>query len=320
MHPQKHLERLYLIVIVAVMLLLIADAATADGNGENDQPAIAVAETVGDTLSESSLKTVQDIIMSELGRVEYLTVVERSRLEAVFEEQELQLSGVTDTEEAVEIGELLNATIVVVSAVNEARLGYDLSTRAVDVESGEIITTERTTIASELDLANGAEHTARMLTNRISRVLDVDQHVGRQSDSTNGIRANPYYNEITDILTVKRWEEGEFSQVRDFSYGISAHDREAIYDEFEKDNAGMVRAINVLPFALGSALIDRNSLPITFQGLGSLFALGGAAANDGVYVATGLITFGVGYVLGFTEPGRDQEQYNDRLERALNLD
>lgn len=196
------------------------------------------------------------------------------------------------------------------------------------METGEILTTERTAIASQSDLPNGAKHVAQRLTNRISRSLEIDEHVlsegshgvGSSTGLQGGRPADPYYEEAAELLSNYRWEEGEFSRVRDLSYGLSATYREGLYEEFEKRNAPVVVATNIVPLGIGSMVFDRNFLPVTFQGMGALFALGGAAGGEVAYVITGGIGFVVGYILGFTEPFRDQSTYNDRLTRALHLE
>ncbi len=279
---------------------------------------IAVSEVVGDELSESQRRLIQDIIISEIGRVEYLTTVERSRLVAILEEQEMQLSGLTREDQAVTYGRLLNATLVIVTAINRAGLGYDLSARIVDVESGRIVTTERTMIASESDLPNATEFLARQLTNRVTRVLEVDQRAVHED--IQDLPGSPYYREASEILSNYRWEEGQYSRIRNLSYGLTLGYREALYQVFEKTNAPTAIALNVLPLGLGSIVVDRNYLPFSFQSVGALFGFLGVAGGDAAYAISGGLVFLGGYVMGFIEPGRDQTKYNDRLQRALHLD
>ena len=327
MHDMVKARRMGIVFIIFIACVLFAVSAPSGLAAEEKDHVIAVAETVGVEISENSRRLVQDIIITELGRVEYLSTVERGRLETVFQEQELQLSGITDTENAAAIGEIVNATLIVVTVVNQAGLGYDLSARVVDVETGEIVTTERTPIASQSDLPNGAQHVAQRLTNRISRTLEIDEHVltdgaggAGGSNAGEGSPTDPYYEEAAELLSNYRWEEGEFGRVRDLSYGLSATYRENLYEEFEKRNAPVVMATNIVPLGIGSMVFDRNFLPVTFQGMGALFALGGAAGGEAAYLITGGISFAVGYILGFTEPFRDQSAYNDRLTRALHLE
>lgn len=116
-----------IVFVIFVACVLLAVSAPAGLAAEETEHVIAVAETAGVEISENSRRLVQDIIITELGRVEYLSTVERGRLEAVFQEQELQLSGITDTENAAAIGEIVNATLIVVTAVNQAGASATIS-------------------------------------------------------------------------------------------------------------------------------------------------------------------------------------------------
>ncbi len=281
---------------------------------------IAVAEVTGDREDGGTAVLVREVLMTEMGKVQYLSLIERARLEDVLEEQRLQLSGVTDSATAVEVGALLNAQLVVLTAVSRSGLSYTLTSRAVDVESGEILTSETVLAANANDLPEAAIRLARLLTNRISDAatsalaVEEDLHTGRS------LSERHFYPEMERMLGNRRWEAGEYGKIRDIAYGLSHPVRQQLLVDFEKNNAPSVAALNIIPFAPGSTFVDRNYLPLSFQGLGGLFAIGGLAVADASMFIAGSVGFGIGYVLGFTEPFRDQRKYNETLNQALHLE
>jgi TolB-like protein len=68
-------------------------------------------------------------------------VFERSRLDAIFKENELMLSGMVNTAEAMKIGKLLSVDALFSGTYTQLKSYIDVSGRLIDVETGEILTT-----------------------------------------------------------------------------------------------------------------------------------------------------------------------------------
>ncbi len=71
-----------------------------------------------------------------------ITLVERSSLVDILKEQELQLSGITDSGKAVEVGQILNARYMVLGSYSVNGNTLRVSARVTDVQDGEVISAE----------------------------------------------------------------------------------------------------------------------------------------------------------------------------------
>lgn len=88
--------------------------------------------------SNSLIDLLNEMALLETARLEGLVVVERSRLTEVIEEQKLQLSGLVDTDTAIEVGRLLSAHYILTGSVIEMPASVVVFGRIIDVESSEI--------------------------------------------------------------------------------------------------------------------------------------------------------------------------------------
>jgi len=82
---------------------------------------------------------VDELIRSEISNSTYFILTERKNLEKILEEIELSLSDVADTSEAVEVGQLTSATVLLAGSVTEAGSNFLLNGRLIDVETGVVI-------------------------------------------------------------------------------------------------------------------------------------------------------------------------------------
>jgi opacity protein-like surface antigen len=85
---------------------------------------------------------VRDSLAAVLSRSNELVVAERANLDAILEEMELQLSGLTDEASAVKVGELLNAEAIFYGSVTERADEFSVAITAVRLESGQSRTYE----------------------------------------------------------------------------------------------------------------------------------------------------------------------------------
>jgi len=92
---------------------------------------------------ESTSNELSNYIIDELVanavRDKNFTVVDRKEIDAIREEQNLQLSGQVSDATAVRIGQIFGANTIVSGRVSTMGEGYRISARAVDVQSTEVI-------------------------------------------------------------------------------------------------------------------------------------------------------------------------------------
>lgn len=90
--------------------------------------------------------------VSDLTGLEQLRILERSKLEAVLAEQELALSDLVDTENAIQIGRIMAADLLLTGTVIEMTQSVIIFSRIIDVVSGEIESAAQVIIPKSADL------------------------------------------------------------------------------------------------------------------------------------------------------------------------
>ena len=106
-------------VMCALLLTLFAPVQQSTGEEPRERGlAVAVVDFAVDDLAVDNLgsqiaQTVTILLANQPG----LRMVDRSSLDAVLEEQQLSLTGLVDTHEAVRVGQLVGARIIVVGQV-----------------------------------------------------------------------------------------------------------------------------------------------------------------------------------------------------------
>ena len=111
---------------------------------------IAVFDLENNGLKDSEISILTERLQSELVKVGSYTVVERKKIEKVFEEQKFQMSGCVE-ECLIEIGMLLGAKEIVIGSAGRFGSTYTISARLVNATSGEMIR------SSDFDSEGGIE-------------------------------------------------------------------------------------------------------------------------------------------------------------------
>ncbi len=126
---------------------------------------VAVLEMDPIGLSEQEGRILTQRLTSEIINADVYFVVERTNLEKILEEQKFQHSGCTDSECAVEIGQLVNANYIVIGTASKFGSTYTIDVRMIDVAMGNAISTAVYNHKGELDdlVTDGIVSVAREL-------------------------------------------------------------------------------------------------------------------------------------------------------------
>ena len=92
-----------------------------------------------DGLSVSESATLTNRLRSELVKIDSFTIVERSKMNEILDEQGFQMTGCTSSECAVEAGKILSVNRICTGNIGKVGSIYTLTIRLVDVESSKII-------------------------------------------------------------------------------------------------------------------------------------------------------------------------------------
>jgi TolB-like protein len=102
------------------------------------QTTIAVFPLENNGLKDSDARILTDRLQSEFVKLGDYTVVERKKIDKVFEEQKFQMSGCVE-ECIIEIGNVLGAGEIVIGSVGRFGSTFTISARLVNATSGEMI-------------------------------------------------------------------------------------------------------------------------------------------------------------------------------------
>ncbi len=84
------------------------------------------------------LALLDEMAVTEISRLDTLTVVDRSNIDQILEEQKLSLSALMDTTTAIEIGNLLSANYMITGSVIEMPKTVVVFGRIINVETAEV--------------------------------------------------------------------------------------------------------------------------------------------------------------------------------------
>ncbi|MDD5066170.1 MAG: CsgG/HfaB family protein [bacterium] len=129
------------IISILILSLFLAGRISAEDEKENkdkaEKPRIAVMDLEAKGVSTDEAEAVADFLRTDLINTEKFTVIERSRMQDIIKEQQMSLSGLTESQKAAKIGKILNCKFILVGTLSRLGSQYFLNVRAVDVETGE---------------------------------------------------------------------------------------------------------------------------------------------------------------------------------------
>lgn len=140
-----------------LLLSLLLAFGTLDAQNQGNKMKIAVMDfKAGVGVEEREVQGLSDMLINTLFETKKFDIVERSQLHEVFKEQKLQ--GDLTVQQCVQVGRILGVKSVLIGTVNflaEHKNNdgsysgeYNVDVRAVDVESGEVVTTAGATKSS----------------------------------------------------------------------------------------------------------------------------------------------------------------------------
>lgn len=122
--------------LLLLFLTLVPAVATAGGP---QTIAVLYFDNQGNPELEPLKVGLAQMLITDLQGTDGVTVVERSRLQAVLDEQQLGHSGLVDKATAAKIGKLLGADAILMGGYFELAGTLRIDARLVKVETGEIL-------------------------------------------------------------------------------------------------------------------------------------------------------------------------------------
>ncbi len=109
---------------------------------QQPRPRIAVLEFKPEGVSDPEAAAVSDRLRSGFVNLGVFTILDRDEIETVLAEQAFQQEGLTEPEQAVTVGRLLNVEYIVTGRVRALKGAYHVNTRMIHVQTAEIVRSE----------------------------------------------------------------------------------------------------------------------------------------------------------------------------------
>ncbi|MBN2049621.1 MAG: PEGA domain-containing protein [Spirochaetales bacterium] len=160
---------------ISCMTILFLTVFTLAGLDTGGLPlGLMELEPIG--VDKQTALTVEEMLRTEFVRNSLFTVVEKARLNELLREQNTQLSGMTESTEAVRVGQILNVKKLAFGSLAAAPGGYVkyiMTLRIVDVETASTEFAATVDIASDEAIRQAAESLVRQIAETISVIGEV---------------------------------------------------------------------------------------------------------------------------------------------------
>ncbi|MBN1350423.1 VWA domain-containing protein [candidate division KSB1 bacterium] len=114
-------------------------------------------------------KALAEMLVTNLGASQKLTLVERMRLASILEEHQLSLSGSIDEASAAKIGQLIGADHLLFGTIFESGETIRIDARICNATTGKIILAEKQEINSAAEIIDGIDLLARTLLKKLTK-------------------------------------------------------------------------------------------------------------------------------------------------------
>jgi hypothetical protein len=144
---------------------------------EKTTMAVLTIESKGG-ISPSEAATLTDRLGSMLVNTNAFTVVDRSKMEEILQEQGFQQTGCTSTECAVEVGKLLNVQKMVSGSIGKIGRTYTVDLALIDVQTSQIENSFIRDYQGEIDgLLKEMESIAHQIAAGSGEIQETEKHV-----------------------------------------------------------------------------------------------------------------------------------------------
>ena len=119
-----------------ILSFMFLKQLSAQGNFIGSQT-VAIFDFTGNGVSDEVVNTLTDRLRSEMMRFDNISVVERKRIDAVLEEQQIQLSGCAD-KCLIEVGKLVGSSSIIVGSIGKVGSYYTINARKINATTSKV--------------------------------------------------------------------------------------------------------------------------------------------------------------------------------------
>ena len=151
---------------IILQVFIIINMMTSLLYGERMRLAILDFEAK-EGISKATVTTASEWITTEMINTKHFTVIERTAMNEILQEQAFSTTGCTETSCAVKLGRLLSARKILIGSIAKWRKKIIINGRIIDVEKGVAEFAHKESISSLDDLDIGVSSFAKNLSKRI---------------------------------------------------------------------------------------------------------------------------------------------------------
>jgi len=193
---------------------------------------------------ENAAVVIPEILITHLKNIGKYKLAERVLLQKVLEEQELQVSGITDEETAAKVGQIFGLDAFIVGSAMKVGENITISGRVIDTQTGEIIAAGAIEFTNLNQLNKSLEELAYLLSGfsiTEYRRVKFEQEISKNRFGVrigSGYTNNPDYNLGSVHLAIGVYYQGRYIDV-DFLAPMS----------IGGNSYSVMALINIMPFA-----------------------------------------------------------------------
>ena len=138
---------------------------------------VAIIDFEGIGVSQNEAKAVTQRLTAEMNKIGKFTIVERSEMKRLLDEQKFQYSGCVDISCAVEIGKMLGAKSIVRGYVSKFGNTFSIVSMLIDVKTSEPYVSADYSVKGDIgELLSGIKNVAMNL-------CEIDKNVKNNSNT-----------------------------------------------------------------------------------------------------------------------------------------
>jgi len=270
---------------------------------------VAVLDFEAKEIELSDALSISDLFRSDLVATNLFTVLERSNMETVLSEHELQMSGIINNTSAVEIGELLSVDYLFLGNLSKFGNKYILVIDKINVETGEIEqSVKKTSVNIDSFFELSAEAAMEMSGSTEASPAAKDGFLPYKAETLTQMFTNINLFQLSSLeIETKRMQATDVPL------------RRGLYDESKKEDALLNAGLNLISFGIAGSFIQGfDEYAWTCVGTTGLVAAAWILTPNNTILKTSTgILFLASWLVSLGIPFYYESEYNKNLEEKL---
>jgi len=299
---------------IAVILSSVPLFASWDTNTVTGVLDFSISTNINDLDS----KSVSELVQAEIVHRNAFTVVEREQIERIIEEKKLEMSGLTESEQAQSIGNLLGADKIITGSISKIGNSYFVIIKGINTKNGVVEYSDENSFISMDNLQKSLQEVADRFVNDTQGIKSTgvtDNIIITNNNITNRSNSNNDLDKLQVMINNNEFlKNSNIPEMMDYSGEIPYDFRDAIYQKHRKGDFWPIFGNIFIP-SLGS-FCQGDFTGGLISGFG---VYGSAFMSSKSNSSTWGTLAGAFYIYGIIEPALFAGNWNSKLKSSLLL-